>query len=144
LQKKLNFFFAQNFLAFQIIILSFHHYFSTFHRKTLETILWLKVSIVTLWHIIYRMTTIAIFINTLLFIAIGTIHIYWAFGGKRLSEGVLPLKADNSATFQPGILPTLIVAFGLFGFAAIRLAFSKNRALWNVCDCSDFCASCHW
>jgi energy-converting hydrogenase Eha subunit H len=68
------------------------------------------------------MTTIAIFINTILFIAIGAVHVYWAFGGKRFSEGVLPLKADNSATFQPGVLATLIVAFGLFGFAAITVA----------------------
>jgi hypothetical protein len=89
------------------------------------------------------MTTIAIFINTILFIAIGAVHVYWALGGKRLSEGVLPLKADNSATFQPGILATLIVAFGLFGFA-VRLAFAQNRALRNVCDYSDFCTSCYW
>jgi hypothetical protein len=76
------------------------------------------------------MATIAVFINTIIFIALALLHLYWAFGGKRFSEGVLPVKADNSATFQPGILPTLIVAFGLFGFAMITMSSTGIFSDW--------------
>jgi hypothetical protein len=76
------------------------------------------------------MTTIAVFINTTIFIALALLHLYWALGGKRFSEGVLPVKADNSATFQPGILPTLIVAFGLLGFAGITMASTGIFSDW--------------
>ncbi len=76
------------------------------------------------------MTTIAIYINAVIFTAIALLHFYWAMGGKRFSEGVLPVKSDNSVVFQPDILPTLIVAIGLLIFAALTLAKLGHFSQW--------------
>ncbi|WP_163411008.1 DUF3995 domain-containing protein [Flavobacterium ajazii] len=77
----------------------------------------------------------------LVFLFLSSIHFYWAFGGKRGSQGVYPTKTDGSPMKPPGILATLIVAvgllcFGLFylikgGFILIELPLWLNeKGLW--------------
>lgn len=68
------------------------------------------------------MTTIAVYSNATIFTAIGLLHFYWAMGGKRFSEGVLPVKNDGTPSFVPGVFATIVVAIGLLGFAALTLA----------------------
>jgi hypothetical protein len=65
------------------------------------------------------MATIIAIILILIFLFLSGIHIYWGFGGKLLSDAVLPTKDDNVKVMMPGIIPTFIVALGLLGFAFV-------------------------
>lgn len=65
------------------------------------------------------MTTIAALILIIIFTFLSGLHIYWAFGGRWASDGVFPTKEDKTEFPMPGIIPTLIVAFGLLFFAFI-------------------------
>lgn len=50
---------------------------------------------------------------------IALVHVYWAFGGKRWLDVVAPKipTKQNEAAFHPGMVATLVVAFGLGLFA---------------------------
>jgi hypothetical protein len=65
--------------------------------------------------------TYLIIINTLLFVFLSAIHVYWAVGGQRWKADVIPVRADGSAIFQPARAATLMVALGLLVFAIITL-----------------------
>jgi Protein of unknown function (DUF3995) len=60
-------------------------------------------------------------INTLLFLLIAAIHIYWAFGGKWGINAVLPTKSDGNLILQPSPIGTLCVAAGLLILAIITI-----------------------
>ncbi len=66
-------------------------------------------------------TIIAILLFSI-FLFLSSIHFYWAFGGKWGIDSVLPTKDDKIRALNPGVLPTLIVAFGLLGFGLFILA----------------------
>jgi hypothetical protein len=62
--------------------------------------------------------------NSLIFILLASVHIYWALGGRRGAEYAIPSNPSrNKLSFNPGIVPTLIVAAGLLLFA-ITLLYS--------------------
>jgi hypothetical protein len=66
--------------------------------------------------------TLLISINTIIFLFIASLHVYWAFGGKWAMGAVIPTKPENQEKmFQPGIIATLIVAIGLLLFACTML-----------------------
>lgn len=66
---------------------------------------------------------VIIYMNTLIFLLLGAVHVYWAFGGKWGMNTALPTKdAGGESLFSPGLIETLIVAFGLFLFAGITLS----------------------
>lgn len=67
------------------------------------------------------MTSIAAIILITTFAFLSGLHIYWALGGRWASEGVFPTKDDETQLPMPGIIPTLIVAFGILFFAFIAL-----------------------
>lgn len=72
------------------------------------------------------MKSILAIILFIIFLFISLVHFYWAFGGKWGSDAVLPTKDDNYTTvLKPGILPSLIVAFGLLGFGLLILIISE-------------------
>lgn len=58
-----------------------------------------------------------------IFLFLSSLHFYWALGGKWGSGTVLPTKSDanNQKALNPGIVPTLIVAFGLLAFGLFPL-----------------------
>jgi len=61
----------------------------------------------------------------LIFLFISSIHFYWAFGGQKGSDEVLPTKDDNTTkVLNPTTGSTLIVAFGLLGFGLFILSMS--------------------
>lgn len=79
----------------------------------------------------------------LIFLFLSSIHFYWAFGGKWGSTAVIPTKDDSQAAMNPGIIATLIVAFGLLGFGILPLIISgtipfqlphwlEKSALWII------------
>lgn len=77
------------------------------------------------------MKIILITINTLIFLFLSGLHIYWAFGGKWAFEGVFPSKADNTPLGkQPSRIATLVVAFGLFAFAVITFGSTDVFNSW--------------
>lgn len=63
-----------------------------------------------------KMTTIIAIILFLIFLSLSSIHFYWGFGGRWGSGAVIPAKDDHVKVMMPGVVPTLIVAFGLLGF----------------------------
>ena len=62
-----------------------------------------------------------VIINTIILVSISLLHFYWAVGGKYGSVTVLPSKPNGQLLFKPGVLSTLVVAFGLLIFAFITL-----------------------
>ena len=62
------------------------------------------------------MTTIFALLLFLIFLLLSSIHFYWALGGRWGSEAIIPVKDGNVKAMMPGLLPTLIVAFGLLAF----------------------------
>ena len=63
----------------------------------------------------------------LLLISMGTVHVYWAFGGVIGLDKALPTQ-DGKRLLDPGKLLTFLVALFLFGFASVAylLNFSEN------------------
>jgi hypothetical protein len=60
-------------------------------------------------------------INTIIFVLLSILHIYWAGGGKWALSTALPEKPGGEKSMNPGILATLVVAFGLLLFAVLTL-----------------------
>jgi hypothetical protein len=54
-----------------------------------------------------------------IFLFLSGIHIYWAYGGVWGSEAVIPTKNNNVKVMAPGLIATLIVAFGLLVFSLV-------------------------
>jgi hypothetical protein len=73
-------------------------------------------------------SNILIGINTLTFLILSGIHVYWAFGGRWGIASAIPTTMDNRPAFVPGIFATLIVAFGLLFFAFITIS---NLGIFN-------------
>jgi len=65
------------------------------------------------------MTTIIAVLLITSFLFLSGLHIYWACGGQWGSGAVIPTKDDNVKAMMPGVVPTLIVAIGLFGFGFV-------------------------
>lgn len=74
------------------------------------------------------MTTIISILLFSTFAFLAGIHFYWAFGGRWGSQAVFPTKNDIIEQKLPGVLPTLIVAFGLL---AIGFFVLKKGAVLN-------------
>ncbi|PKB18249.1 DUF3995 domain-containing protein [Flavobacterium sp. 5] len=74
------------------------------------------------------MTTIISAILFLIFAFLSAIHFYWGFGGRWGSQAVFPTKDDSIKLQMPGIIPTLIVAFGLL---VICLFILQKGAILN-------------
>lgn len=60
-------------------------------------------------------------LNILIFSLIALLHVYWAMGGRWGGEAAIPHTDTQEPLFQPGIIATLVVAGGLFGFAAVHV-----------------------
>ena len=58
-------------------------------------------------------TTILGIFLAFIFLVLGLMHIYWAFGGKGASEAVIP-SVDGKLVFNPSTFLTLLVALALF------------------------------
>jgi hypothetical protein len=89
------------------------------------------------------MTFLIALLLFLIFLFLSSIHFYWAFGGKWGSTAVIPTKDDSQPALNPGIIATLIVAFGLMGFAILPLVVTgtihfqlphwlEKSALWII------------
>ncbi len=80
------------------------------------------------------MTPIIAIILFLIFLFLSSIHFYWGLGGRWGSGAVIPTKDDHVKVMMPGVMPTLIVAFGLLGFGFFILAqagiISVNLPQW--------------
>ena len=69
------------------------------------------------------MTIIALLL-VLIFAAIGSIHFYWAMGGKAGLQNATPTNPETEASdklFEPGPLATIIVGIGLLFFGSLFL-----------------------
>jgi hypothetical protein len=59
-----------------------------------------------------------------LFLMLGAVHVYWAFGGRRGASAAIP-EVDGRPAFHPGRAVTLVVAL-LLSVAAAIIAFRSN------------------
>ena len=62
-----------------------------------------------------------VLLNTSIFILLSFMHIYWALGGKRGMNAVIPTITENQDIIKPGPFITLAIAagMGLFAFVII-------------------------
>lgn len=90
-----------------------------------------------------KMTSFIAIILFLIFLFLSSIHVYWSLGGRWGSGAVIPTKDDHVKLIMPGVVPTLIVAFGLLGFGffiltqagilSVQLPQPLNRfGLWVI------------
>ena len=75
-----------------------------------------------------RIINALIAINTTIFLVLSLLHFYWGFGGSLWYEEVLPTNSHGSKRMEPGMIATLVVAFGLVLSALITLG---NRGTWD-------------
>ena len=64
--------------------------------------------------------------------ALAVVHVYWALGGRRLTDGVVPTTTDGDDTFTPGRLVTLAVAALLATFGALIAVAASTDQPWLV------------
>lgn len=69
-------------------------------------------------------------INTLIFLTLSLLHVYWAFGGRWGWESTLPTKENGEFLFRPGLTPTVVVAAGLFFFGLVTVGNLDLFAAW--------------
>lgn len=78
------------------------------------------------------MTLIPAVLLTLIFCALGSLHVYWAMGGRWGSAAVIPTKPGTlTPATMPGVVPTVIVAVGLF-LMAISAWHAGPYPLWDL------------
>ncbi len=70
-----------------------------------------------------------VIINTAIFILLSILHFYWACGGKRWYDDVLPTSSNGLHKMQPGTGAGLVVAFGLLLLALIT---AGNHGLFDT------------
>lgn len=68
------------------------------------------------------MINVLIAINTIVFLFLSFLHIYWAVGGIWAKSHTLPVKLSGELALKPSNFGTLIVGLGLLLFAFITLA----------------------
>jgi len=69
------------------------------------------------------LTTVALILLTSILVAIGFLHIYWAFGGKWASKDVFPVLEGAKQLPQPPFIATIIVA--------VLLLIAAGLFLWH-------------
>jgi hypothetical protein len=67
-------------------------------------------------------------INTVIFVLLSGIHLYWGFGGKHWHHEVLPTSSNGVNRLNPGALACFAVAFALLVFAFITIG---NQGIFN-------------
>jgi hypothetical protein len=55
------------------------------------------------------------------------LHVYWAGGGRWMLDRAAPATGRSGRRFQPGPVPTLLVAVALAGLAALIIAVAEGR-----------------
>jgi hypothetical protein len=62
-------------------------------------------------------------VPALVFAVLAVIHVYWAFGPRGVTFAAIPTRPDGTATMNPGVLASLVVA-GLLATAAFLVGES--------------------
>ena len=74
---------------------------------------------------------ILLFLNTIIFLSLSLLHVYWAAGGKWAGTQVLPqMEGGGGKVFVPGPGMTLVVAAGLLSFSilnAVNLYYDRSQ-----------------
>ncbi|WP_316776744.1 DUF3995 domain-containing protein [Pedobacter antarcticus] len=68
------------------------------------------------------MIFVLVAINTLVFLFLSFLHIYWGFGGTWGLKNTLPVRVSGELALKPSKFGTVIVGMGLSLFAFITLA----------------------
>ncbi|MGJ1263705.1 DUF3995 domain-containing protein [Sphingobacterium spiritivorum] len=63
------------------------------------------------------------YVNAFIFVFLAVLHVYWVAGGEWGIAGTIPTDSNGRRTFIPRKGGTLVVALGLFLFAAINLMY---------------------
>ncbi len=61
-----------------------------------------------------------LFVNALIFMGLGALHLYWANGGEKFANSVVPEFPDNGKpVFEPTPAITALVGFGLLAISFV-------------------------
>lgn len=71
-----------------------------------------------------------VIINSLIFIFISAIHVYWVMGGQWALAAVIPSQPSGKPMFRPGAGATIVVALGLLTFALLTLSNLGTFDAW--------------
>jgi Protein of unknown function (DUF3995) len=83
------------------------------------------------FYTVNAMVSIIAILLFVIFLSISLLHFYWSLGGQWAKHAAVPTRNDQSRVFTPGLLATLVVAFGLLSFALFSL--TKVELLdWRV------------
>ena len=63
---------------------------------------------------------VSAFILLTIFLFLGSLHVYWAMGGKWAVRAAVP-EVKGKAAFTPPPFLTMVVAVGLFGFGVLAI-----------------------
>lgn len=82
------------------------------------------------------MSTFLFSLNAVVFLILGLIHFYWAFGGDKWLKYAIPTdpSKDNQPNFRPGAFATLVVGVGLCVFSVLFAAYEFNIRLPFIHD----------
>ena len=64
-------------------------------------------------------------VNSVVFFLLGTLHFYWAVGGKWATDVVVPTKPTGEKLFNTSTLSYVIVGSGLWLFAFVHIANAR-------------------
>ena len=73
-------------------------------------------------------------LNTIIFLSLSLLHVYWAAGGKWAATQVLPQMEGERKVFVPGAGMTLVVAAGLLFFSAlnaVNLYYDRSQPVFR-------------
>ena len=71
---------------------------------------------------------VPVFINTVIFLLLSTLHFYWTFGGKFWHEDVLPTNSKGTNRLNPSTAASLVIAIALLLLALIT---AGNQGLFD-------------
>ena len=66
------------------------------------------------------------FLNSLIMLLLGMLHLYWAVGGKWGLEQALPVSPTGEKPLNPGMIACIVVTLGLFAFSAFYFVIGLN------------------
>jgi hypothetical protein len=64
-------------------------------------------------------------VNSVVFFLLGTLHFYWAVGGKWATDDVVPTKPTGEKLFNTSALSCVIVGSGLWLFAFVHVVNAR-------------------
>lgn len=67
--------------------------------------------------------------NIIIFLLLSLLHLYWAFGGAKGRNVIIPTDSNGRKLFNPSFTVTVFIAAGFIFFAAVNLTYQNWMTL---------------